>query len=32
MEHTFIYLPVVLPVTNVPGPGLFMSRALLDFG
>lgn len=32
MEHTFIYLPVVLPVTNVPGPGLFMPRVLPNFG
>lgn len=32
MEHTFIYLPVVLPVTNVPGLGLFMPRVLLEFG
>ena len=32
MEHTFICLPVVLPVTNVPGLGLFMPRVLLEFG
>lgn len=32
MEHTFKYLPVVLPVTNVPGPGLFMPRVLPNFG
>lgn len=32
MEHTFIYLPVVLPVSNVPGLGLFMPQALLEIG
>lgn len=32
MEHTFKYHPVVLPVTDVPGLGLFMPRVLLEFG